>query len=125
MYTQNYTKNYEIVLTLPDDEPVKRAPAGLGRAPAGLGRAPAGSGTGADAWAGARCVGAASVASGWSRRWSRARARADERWGGAGGRRELLGWRRREIAAVAAARQRRRRFLRDGGGCWTYVHGDE
>jgi hypothetical protein len=119
MYTQNYTKNYEIVLTLSDDEPVKRAPTGSGRAPAGLGRAPAGSGTGADAWAGARCVGAAPVASGWSRRWSRARARAAEHRGGAGGRREPLGWRRRDIAVVAAARQRRRRFLRSDGGCWT------
>jgi hypothetical protein len=50
MYTQNYTKNYEIVLTLPDDEPVKRAPVGSGQAPSG-------SGTGVDAWAGARSVG--------------------------------------------------------------------
>jgi hypothetical protein len=72
MYTQNYTKNYEIVLTLPDDEPVKRAPVGLG--------------TGADAWAGVRCVGAAPVASGWLWRRPWAHARAAEHRGGAGGR---------------------------------------
>jgi hypothetical protein len=45
------------LLTLPDDEPVKRAPAGSGRAPVA-------SGTGAEAPAVAGCVGAAPVASG-------------------------------------------------------------
>jgi hypothetical protein len=45
------------LLTLPDDEPVKRAPAGTGRAPVA-------SGTGEEAPAATGCVGAASVASG-------------------------------------------------------------
>jgi hypothetical protein len=75
MHTQNYTKNYKIVLTLPDDEPVKQAPMGSGRALVA-------SGTGANAWAGARCFGAALVALGWSRRRPQARARAAGRRGG-------------------------------------------
>jgi hypothetical protein len=104
MHIQNYTKNYKIVLTLPDDEPVKRAPAGSGRVPVA-------SGMGAEAWAGARCVGAAPVASGWSRRRPRVCARAAGRRGMAGGRRELLGRRWRQLSAVATARRRRRRLL--------------
>jgi hypothetical protein len=79
MHTQNYTKNYKIVLTLPDDEPVKRASTGSRRTPVV-------SGTGADAWAGARCVRAAPVASGWSQKRPQARARAAGRRGRAGGR---------------------------------------
>jgi hypothetical protein len=60
------------LLTLPDDESVKRAPAGSGRAPVA-------SGTGAEAPAALGCVGAAPGASGWSRRRPRARARARAR----------------------------------------------
>jgi hypothetical protein len=88
------------LLTLLDDEPVKRAPAGSGRA----------SGTGAEAPAGAGCVGAAPVAAGWSRRRPRAHARVRaRRRGGAGGRRARigLGRRQRHLAAAAAARRRR------------------
>ena len=92
MHQQNYTKIYKI--TPLDDESVNRAPAGSGRASVA-------SGTGAEARAGAVCVGVALVASGWSRRWPRARARAAGRRGGAGGRREALG---------------RRRWLVDGHG---------
>jgi hypothetical protein len=84
------------VLTLSDDEPMKQAPTGSGRAPMV-------SGTGAEAPAGAGCIGAAPVASGWSRRRPRARAqvRAGHR-GGAGGRRARarLGRRQRHLAAA-------------------------
>jgi hypothetical protein len=97
MHIQNYTKNYKIVLTLSDDEPVKRAPVGSGRASVA-------SATGAEAPAAAGCVGAAPMASGWSRRRPRVRARAraarrDGRSTGAG-----CAWARwRNLAAAAAA----------------------
>jgi hypothetical protein len=77
MHIQNYTKNYKL-LTLPDDEPVKRAPTGSGRVPVA-------SGTGAEAPAAASGVRAAPVLLG--RRWSyqamgaEARARAGRRGG--------------------------------------------
>jgi hypothetical protein len=61
------------------------------RASARSGRASVASGT--EAGAGAGCVRVAPVASGWSRRQPRARARAARRRGGAGGRRQRLGWR--------------------------------
>jgi hypothetical protein len=98
------------LLTLPDDEPVKRAPAGSGRAPVA-------SGTGAEAPAAAGCVEAAPVASGrlrW-RRWHRARA---TRRGGRGGRRAqaLLGRWWSNLAAAAAAESRRREVYGGGGG---------
>jgi hypothetical protein len=95
------------LLTLPDDEPVKRAPAGLGRAPVA-------SGTGAEAPAAAGCVGAAPVASGrlrWRQaasgwlRWRRARA---TRRGGRGGRRARAVLGRWCLAAAATTESRRR-----------------
>jgi hypothetical protein len=72
------------------------------RASAGSGRAPVASGTGAEARAGAGCVGAAPVASGWSRRRPWARAQMAGCRGGAGGRREPLGRWQRHLASVAA-----------------------
>jgi hypothetical protein len=66
----------------------------------------------AEARAGAGCVGAASVALGWSRRRPRACARAARRWGGVGGRRERLGRRGRHLAVAAVARCRQRRQWR-------------
>jgi hypothetical protein len=47
--------------------------------------------SGAEAGAGAGCVGAAPAAAGWSRRQPRAPAQAARRQGGAGGRRQRLG----------------------------------
>jgi hypothetical protein len=73
---------------------VKRAPAGSGRAPVALG-------TGAEARAGAGCVEAAPMASGWSQRRPMAHARAAGRRVGAGGHREPLGRRGRHLAAAA------------------------
>jgi hypothetical protein len=102
---------------LPDDEPVKRAPAGSGRAPVA-------SGTGAEAPAAAGCVGAAPVASGrlrWRRassgwlRWCRART---ARRGGRGGRRERAMLGRRRLAAAAVARRQRHG---GGGGLAAYA----
>jgi hypothetical protein len=81
------------------------------RALVGSGRAPVASGTGVEAWAGAGCVGVAPVASGWSQRRPRARARAAGCRGRAGGRREALGRRRRHLAAAAARRRRWRRLV--------------
>jgi hypothetical protein len=78
------------------------------------------SGTGAEARAGAGCVGAAPVTSGWSRRRPRARARARAgRRGGAGGRWETLGRRRRHLVAAAEARRRRQLLYYCGGGGWS------
>jgi hypothetical protein len=81
------------------------------QAPAGSGRAPVASGTGAEARAGAGCVGAALVMSGWSRRRPRAHARAagrevaGSRLGGAGStlrRRQLVVGGGDSFAAAAA-----------------------
>jgi hypothetical protein len=72
------------------------------RAPTGSGWATVASGMGAEAWAGASCVWAAPVVSGWSRRLPRARARAAGRRGRARCRREPLGRRGRHLAAAAA-----------------------
>jgi hypothetical protein len=109
MHIQNYTKIIKL-LTLSDDEPVKRASVGSGRAPVA-------SETGAEAPAAAGGVGAALVLLGrrWSYRamWAEARARAGRR-GGAGGRQERLG-RRCRVTAAAAGRRRRRRWLGSGG----------
>jgi hypothetical protein len=77
------------------------------------------SGTGAEAGAGAGCVGVAPVASGWSRRRTRACARAAGRQGGAGGRWQWLGRCGRHLAAVAARGRRRWWRLLGGGDSWT------
>jgi hypothetical protein len=98
MHIQMYTKIIKL-LTLTDDEPVKRAPAGSGRAPVA-------SGTRAEAPAATGGVGASPVASGWSRRqpWARARARTTRRDRTRGRlARAMLERRWRNLAATAAA----------------------
>jgi hypothetical protein len=76
-------------------------------------RAPVASGTGAEARAGTGCVGAAPIASGWSRRRPWARARAARRRGGTGGRREPLGRHGRHLSAAATVAAPLRRRLVD------------
>jgi hypothetical protein len=80
----------------------------LKRAPAGSGRAPVASRTGAEAWAGVDYVGAAPVASGWTR-WGPGAGAGGGGWGGGGGgRRQRVGRHERHLAATAAARCQRR-----------------